>query len=474
MAEVYAGFLGHTDNEIGRLLDYLEQSGQLDNTMIVLVSDNGASGEGGPNGSVNENKFFNGLPDTIEENLPFLDVLGSPAHLQPLPDRLGVGVQHAVQDVEAVLQLRRRHGRPDDRVVAEPDHGDAASARQYTHAVDIVPTMYDCLDIELPEVAEGLHAVPARGRELRGVVRRPGRRDRQDRRSSIRWAAPRAIWHDGWKAASLSPAAPDAWAEYATQEWELFDTDLDPSECHDLADAAAGEAAGADRTCGGRRPASTTRCRSRTAAWSRSSATERPQIAKPRNRYVFYPGRAEVPESVAPNLRNRSYTIAVEADIDTDRSERRAVLARRAVRRPRALHQGRQAQVRLQLRRPAGADRRVRPSRSPTGHAVFSASFEREGDAMPAEGTLTLHIGRDKVGEGRIKTQPGKFSIAGEGLNIGKDTAEPVTDDYAGDSPWPFVGGTIIQCQCRRERRTVRRPCGRSGGRVRGGHQADA
>src|SRR5262249_6220307 len=77
------------------------------------------------------------------------------------------------------------------------------------------------------------------------------------------------------------------------------------------------------------------------------------------------------------------------------------------------------------------------------GHAVFSVSFHREGDSMPAEGTLTLHVGDRTVGEGRIKTQPGKFSLAGEGLNVGKDTAEPVTDDYSGTSTWPFVGGTI-------------------------------
>ena len=69
MAEVYAGFLSHADHEIGRLLDFLEESGQLDNTIVVVVSDNGASGEGGPNGSVNENNIFNGVPDSIEENL---------------------------------------------------------------------------------------------------------------------------------------------------------------------------------------------------------------------------------------------------------------------------------------------------------------------------------------------------------------------------------------------------------------------
>jgi hypothetical protein len=71
----------------------------------------------------------------------------------------------------------------------------------------------------------------------------------------------------------------------------------------------------------------------------------------------------------------------------------------------------------------------------PTGHMVVSASFDRAGDSMPAEGTLTLHAGEKEVGKGRTKTQPGKFSIAGEGLNIGKDGAEPVTDDYPGVSP---------------------------------------
>jgi hypothetical protein len=74
---------------------------------------------------------------------------------------------------------------------------------------------------------------------------------------------------------------------------------------------------------------------------------------------------------------------------------------------------------------------------------VLSASFEREGDAMPAEGTLTMHAGDKTVGQGRIRTQPGKFSIAGEGLNIGKDAGEPVTADYPGQAPWPFTGGTI-------------------------------
>src|SRR5260370_32935717 len=78
MAEVYAAFLRHTDYQIGSIIDFLEQSGQLDNTLVIVISDNGASGEGGPTGSVTENKFLYGIADSLEENLKYLDVLGDP------------------------------------------------------------------------------------------------------------------------------------------------------------------------------------------------------------------------------------------------------------------------------------------------------------------------------------------------------------------------------------------------------------
>ena len=162
MAEVYAGFLSHADHEIGRLLDYLEECGQLDNTIIVLVSDNGASGEGGPNGSVNENKLFNGLPDKIEENLPVPRRPRQPAHLQPLPDRLGVRVQHAVQALEALRKLGGRHRRPDDRLLAGEDQ-QTGIRRQFTHAVDIVPTLYECSASSHPRWSRAIPSIRSRG-----------------------------------------------------------------------------------------------------------------------------------------------------------------------------------------------------------------------------------------------------------------------------------------------------------------------
>ena len=159
---------------------------------------------------------------------------------------------------------------------------------------------------------------------------------------------------------------------------------------------------------------------------------------------MYYPGTAEVPESVAPNIRNRSYTIAVEVTLDTDEAE--GVLFAHGARFGGHALYIKDRKLKYVYNFVGDTEQIVESAeRLPTGHMVVSASFEREGDAMPAEGTLTLHVGDTEAGRGRIKTQPGKFSIAGEGLNIGKDGGEPVTDDYPGQAPWPLTGGTIVR-----------------------------
>ena len=357
MAEVYAGFLSHADHEIGRLLDYLEQSGQLDNTIIVLVSDNGASGEGGPNGSVNENKIFNGIPDTIEANLPHLDELGSPATYNHYP----TGWAWAFN---TPFKLWKRYsnfegGTADPMIVSWPARiTSPALRRQYVHAVDIVPTLYS-----MPRDRDaGGPSRATRSSRWRASASTPpsttptATTDKQTQFYSM--GGTRAIWHQGWKAAAISPAAPDVWAGYATQRWELFNTDEDPSECHDL---AAREPEKLQELIqlwwaqAGQYGALPLENRNTVEILT----TDRPQLTKPRNRYVYYPGTAEVPESVAPNIRNRSYTVAVELHSRHRGGGRGPVRPRGPVRRPRPLYQGRQAHVRLQLRRRRRADRRV-------------------------------------------------------------------------------------------------------------------
>jgi hypothetical protein len=157
---------------------------------------------------------------------------------------------------------------------------------------------------------------------------------------------------------------------------------------------------------------------------------------------VYYPGGSEIPESVAPNIRNRSYTIAVEVTIDTEEAE--GVLFAQGSRFGGHALYIKDGKLKYVYNWVGLFDQVVESTEPvPTGHVVLSVSFDKEGDAVPAEGTLTLHMREEAVGEAKIKTQPGKFSLAGEGLNVGRDGAEPVTDDYPGDSPWAFVGGTI-------------------------------
>jgi arylsulfatase A-like enzyme len=134
MMEVFAGFLEHTDHRIGRLLDFLREIGEFDNTMIMVLSDNGASSEGGPSGSINENKFFNFVPESLEQNLAAIDDLGGPQVLQPLPLGLDLGRQHPVPALEA-RDLPGRYQRPLHRSLAvrHPDQGRGSQSVRPRH-----------------------------------------------------------------------------------------------------------------------------------------------------------------------------------------------------------------------------------------------------------------------------------------------------------------------------------------------------
>ena len=126
----------------------------------------------------------------------------------------------------------------------------------------------------------------------------------------------RALWHRGWKASSLGPAAPNAWGHFSGQRWELFYTDTDPSECHDLADQEPErlrELIDMWWVQAGRYQALPLETRNAVEAFT----TPRPELSKARTRYTYLPGGAEVPESQAPNIRGRSYTIAAEVVIDS-------------------------------------------------------------------------------------------------------------------------------------------------------------
>jgi arylsulfatase A-like enzyme len=440
MAEVYAGFLSHADHQLGRLLDHLEHTGELDNTIIVLVSDNGASGEGGPNGSVNENKFFNGVPDTMEENLKYLDVLGSPLTYNHYP----TGWAWAFN---TPFKLWKRYanfegGTADPLIVSWP-RGIAAGGEmrgQYCHAIDIVPTLLEALDIEMPEVVNGYTQHPLEGVSFTATFDDAGATTSKETQF-FSMLGTRAIWHNGWKAATAVPAAPGSWGDFHQQRWELFDTSSDVSECHDLSEqhpVKLQELVALWWAEAGKYGALPLESRGAVEILT----TERPQLSKPRSRYVYFPGGAGVPESVTPNIRNRSYTIGAEMQIESP--EAGGVIFSQGSRfGGHALYvtDGRLKYVYNWI----GELVQVVESEVtiPTGHVLLSASFDRVGDTMPTEGTLTLHIGEEQVGESTIRTQPAKFGLGGGGLVVGRSGPEPVCDDYVGAAPWAFAGGVV-------------------------------
>src|SRR5881227_313685 len=154
MAEVYAGFLAHADHHIGRLLDFLEESGQRENTLVIVVSDNGASGEGGPDGSVNEMLFANGIPDNMQANLAMLDELGGTKTYNHYPN----GWAMAFNTPFMMWKRYEFNGGTSDPCIISWPSGIKAKGEireQYHHAVDLVPTILDCLGIEPPEEING-------------------------------------------------------------------------------------------------------------------------------------------------------------------------------------------------------------------------------------------------------------------------------------------------------------------------------
>jgi arylsulfatase A-like enzyme len=439
MAEVYAGFVSYTDDQIGRILDFLAESGQLDNTIIIAVSDNGASAEGGPNGSFNECKFFNNIPDTIEANLPHIDDLGGPraynhyntgwawAFDTPFPYwKRYAGYEGGVADMCVVAWPQGIKARGEVR-------------HQYIHAVDVVPTLYELLSIQPPDVLKGYTQSPMEGESFVPAVSDPDAAEKKAQFYTM--LGQRALYYQGWLVSTVHPPV-SGWGRYEHDVWELYNLKKDRSQMHNLVD---------------KNPDMVEQLK---GLWfyyagiyhglpldDRSAleiiSTPRPQPSKPRNRYVYYPDCADVPESVAVNIRRRSYTIAAGVTIGSPEAEG-ALFAHGGVSgghslfiKDKKLHYvynwlGEKIQK-------ISSDVPV-----PAGKHVFTAEFKKTGEhkeTLSATGTLTLYIDMKPVGQADIMTQPGFFSLTGEGLCVGRDSASPVSPDYK--APFRFSGGVI-------------------------------
>lgn len=231
LQETYAGFLSHADAQIGRLVDYLASTGQLENTAIVLLSDNGASGEGGPTGAVNIRRHMSLERETVEYGLEHLDRIGSEYSFPHYP----MGWAQA-SNTPLKWFKRNTHGGGirAPLVVHWPSRiRDQGTIRhQYHHVSDVVPTLLEAMGVQPPAQHQGYEQMPLHGTSMVysfDQADAPTRKETQH----FEMAGDRAIWHRGWKAVARHVKGDD----FDIDRWEIYHLEKDFAEIQDLADA---------------------------------------------------------------------------------------------------------------------------------------------------------------------------------------------------------------------------------------------
>jgi arylsulfatase len=440
MMEVYAGFLTHTDACVGRVVEFIESLGELDNTIVLVMSDNGASAEGGPKGSFNEMYFFNFEPESLDENLRRIDDLGTPNAYNHYPWGWAWAGNTPLRRWK-----RETHegGVTDPLIVHWPARLGAGGAgvaggtrHQYVHAIDVMPTLLELIGVDAPAVINGVEQSPIEGVSFASTLS-DGDAAALHTTQYYEMMGSRALYHEGWKAVAyhplgnvdygdgLNPRAP-----FDDDEWELYHVAEDFAETVDLAVAE---------------PA---KLKEMIDAWW--DEAERYQVLplnnQPgrhgdrryrRDRYVYHPGIGSLPESVAPNLRNREFHIVAELDVPAGAPVSGVIVA----------HGG-----------PAGGyamyviDGRLHYVNNMLGATVTTVSASVAMPAGPLRarvvftptgrfaGDVALFYDDLPVGEGHIpRTTPISYGV--DGFSVGYQRGAAVADEW--DGPFAFTPGVL-------------------------------
>lgn len=428
--ECFAAYLSHFDHHLGRLLDRLRETGELDDTLVMVISDNGASSEGGPNGSVNDARNWNVAEMTVEEAAERIDEIGGPTIHNNYP----WGWTVAGNTPFKRWKRETHEGGVCDPLIVHWPAGIAARGerrRQYAHAIDLLPTILEAIGIEPPAVIDGVEQQPIAGIALNHTFDDGTAPDRHTVQYYEMFGC-RALYQDGWKAVTHHPIA-DTSIDFDDDPWELYHVAVDPSECHDLA-AEEPERLQAliDRW------------------WEEAEryqvlpldtdiitailGTERPGIPE-RAHYEFRPGGGPVPETCTVNVRNRSHTVTAELSGPLGEAEG-VLLVQGSVLGGWVLYVAdghlhyAHNYVGLRTQR-ARSDAPLDP-----GTRTLALRFERT-----AEHRGVAHLLADgvEVGAGEIpQFTPVRFAITGDGIHCGEHWGVPVCDDYR--APFRFTG----------------------------------
>ncbi|MEX0678075.1 MAG: arylsulfatase [Pirellulales bacterium] len=425
LQECFAGFLTHCDKNIGRLVDYLDENELFDNTLLIVVSDNGASQEGRLTGSFNESLYFNQIPENMELNLKLIDELGGPLTYPHYPQGWAMAGNTPLKRYK---QNTHAGGNTDPLIVHWPkgiaDKG--ALRTQYHHMIDVTPTVLDVVGLAQPKSIRGVDQRPFDGTSMRYSftdAQAPSRHETQ----YYEMLGHRAIYHRGWKAVAWHERGTD----FELDRWELYHVERDFSESQDLATAQP------------------EKLRELIERWwseagkynvlpldDRGTARilDQPRIGRPQTSVTYLAGMATVPRASTLDFRDRSHAITAEIDVPAGGAE--GVLLSLG---------GRFAGFSLFLEDNRlkyvynffGLERYEVASAEPVppGRVTLRIEFTRTGKN---QGTASLSIDGRQVASGAIAhTVPLTFGLS-EGLAVGRDPSTPVTESYV--SPFPFSG----------------------------------
>jgi arylsulfatase A-like enzyme len=434
--EVYAGFMEHTDHQIGRVLDTLEELGELDHTLVYLIiGDNGASAEGTPNGTFNEIISLNGAAafETTEFMAERIDQFGSPAAY----NHYAVGWALAMNTPYQWTKQVASHfgGTRNGTIVHWPDGFEAKGEQrnQFHHIIDVAATVLQVAGLPEPTFVNGIQQMPYQGVSMAYAFDQSDAAEARETQY-FEVACNRGIYHQGWTAVTRHSVPWDFGAELPALDddvWELYDTSVDWSQAHDLAAEHPEKLRDLQRLWLIEAVKyNVLPLDDRRIERFNSDIAGRPTLTKEKTQ-VLYDGMIRLSENSVLNMKNKSHSVTAEVVVP-DGGATGVLVAQGGAFAGWSLylHEGKPKychNLAGLMRFYAEAAEEV-----PAGTHQVRMEFTYDGGGLAKGGTAVLYIDGGKVGEGRIDATVPMIYSGDETCDVGRDTGTPVSEDYTG------------------------------------------